>query len=305
MDSSARQDFIATEDLYSAAIPNDDFLKKFALPTPPYSPENYLPQTRHNFAIPPRRNGLQVVPEPEDLSSDLPLVLSDAQMERLTCSTIDDEYIWPAGENDFDRVESQRFQGNRVVLSAACVNEPSAEMPTEHQMMRDLSPFVASIPSQDPALGLQQVDRWHSQFSVENPALRSNQPPSEEFVPHRFDCAVSKKTRKSRRSSRQDSPPMEGDDSEDNETSRATHNVLERQRREDLKCRFQFLRDSIPELEDNDRASKVLILKKAREYVRQLFLEEERLRADKELERQRRLILLERLNCLRQGYGVM
>lgn len=98
---------------------------------------------------------------------------------------------------------------------------------------------------------------------------------------------------------------MEGDDSEDNETSRATHNVLERQRREDLKCRFQFLRDSIPELEDNDRASKVLILKKAREYVHQLFLEEERLLADKELERQRRLILLERLTCLRQGYGVM
>ena len=136
--------------------------------------------------------------------------------------------------------------------------------------------------------------------------MRLARPPSEEFVPQRFDCAASKKPRKSRRSSRQDSPPMEGDgDSEDNETSRATHNVLERQRREDLKCRFQFLRDSIPELEDNDRASKVLILKKAREYVHQLYLEEERLLADKELERQRRLILLERLECLRQGYPVM
>ncbi|XP_058949821.1 N-myc proto-oncogene protein isoform X1 [Pocillopora verrucosa] len=305
IDSSAHQDLIAAEDLYSPAFPIDDLWKKFTLPTPPYSPENYLPQTKRNFVIPPRRNGLQVVPEPEDLSSDLPLVLSDAEMERLTCSTIDDEYIWPAGENDFDRVESQRFQGNRVVHSAACVNEPSAEMATEHQMMRDLSPFVTAIPSQDSALGLPQVERWHSQFSVENPALRLNQPPSEEFVTHRLDCTVSKKPRKSRRSSRQDSPPMEGDDSEDNETSRATHNVLERQRREDLKCRFQFLRDSIPELEDNDRASKVLILKKAREYVHQLFLEEERLLADKELERQRRLILLDRLTCLRQGYGVM
>ncbi|XP_078347403.1 uncharacterized protein LOC144632597 isoform X2 [Oculina patagonica] len=308
MDSSAPQDVIVesiSEDLYNPTIPNDDFWKKFALPTPPYSPpENYLPQTvscKRNF--PPRRNGLQVVPEPEDLSSDLPLVLSDAEMERLTCSTIDDDYIWPAGEHDFDRVESQRFQGNRVVLSAACVNERSAEMATEHQMMRDLPPFVATVPNQDPALG---PDRWHAQFAVENPALRLAQPPGEEFAHQRFDCVVSKKPRKSRRSSRQDSPPMEGDDSgEDNETSRATHNVLERQRREDLKCRFQFLRDSIPDLEDNDRASKVLILKKAREYVHQLFLEEERLLADKELERQRRLILLERLSCLRQGYGVM
>lgn len=308
MDSSASQDLIVeslTEDLYNPTIPSDDIWKKFALPTPPYSPENYLPQgsCKRNFVIPSRRNGLQVVPEPEDLSSDLPLVLSDAEMERLTCSTIDDEYTWPAGESDFDRVESQRFQGDRVVLSAACVNEPSAEMATDHRMLRDLPPFVTAV---DPALAQQQVDKWHSQFAVENPAMRQARPPGEEFAPQRFgDCAASKKPRKSRRSSRQDSPPMEADDSEDNETSRATHNVLERQRREDLKCRFQYLRDSIPELEDNDRASKVLILKKAREYVHQLYLEEERLLADKELERQRRLILLERLNCLRQGYGIM
>ena len=67
--------------------------------------------------------------------------------------------------------------------------------------------------------------------------MRQARPPGEEFAPQRFgDRAVSKKPRKSRRSSRQDSPPMEADGSEDNETSRATHNVLEGQRREDLKC---------------------------------------------------------------------
>ena len=171
---SAPQDVIVdsiSEDLYNPTIPNDDFWKKFALPTPPYSPENYLPQTtscKRNFAMPPRRNGLQVVPEPEDLSSDLPLVLSDAEMERLTCSTIDEDYIWPAGEHDFDRVESQRFQGNRIVLSAACgVNESSAEMATEHQIMRELPPFASTVPNQDSALAPQQVDRWHSQFSGE------------------------------------------------------------------------------------------------------------------------------------------
>lgn len=166
MDSSATQDLVVeslTEELYNPAIPSEDYWKKFALPTPPYSPENYLSQasSKRNFAIPSRRNGLQVVPEPEDLSSDLPLVLSDAEMERLTCSTIDDEYIWPAGESDFDRVESQRFQGNRVVLSAACVSEPSAEMATDPIMLRDLPPFVAAVTNQDPALAQQQVDRWH------------------------------------------------------------------------------------------------------------------------------------------------
>ena len=145
---------------------------------------------------------------------------------------------------------------------------------------------------------------------MDNSRLGANQRPSEDFVPQRFDVVASKRPRKSRRSSRnspqrQDSVGELGEDSEDNEISRATHNVLERQRREDLKCRFQLLRDSIPELEDNDRASKVLVLKKARDYVHQLFLEEQRLLADKELERQRRLILLERLQLLRQGYAVL
>lgn len=313
MDSSTHQDVIVenlTEDLYNPSIPNDDLWRKFPLPTPPYSPENCLPQaTKRNFFIPSRKNGLQVVPEPEDLSSDLPLVLSDAEMQRLTCSTMEEEHIWPAVESDFYCVESQRFQGNRVVLSAAYLNESSAEMATDRRILLDLPSFVpAAVTNQDRTLAQQQVDvRWQSHFSGENPSMRASRHVSEEFVPQqRFDYGAIKKPRKSRRSSRQDSPPMEGvEDSEDNETSRATHNVLERQRREDLKCRFQRLRDSIPELEDNDRASKVMILKKAREYVHQLHLEEERLRADKELERQRRLILLERLNCLRQGYGVL
>lgn len=136
------------------------------------------------------------------------------------------------------------------------------------------------------------------------------QPQQDDFTPPRFDNVTStcKRTRKPRRGSR-NSPhrqeTIENDDSEDSEISRATHNVLERQRREDLKFRFQLLRDCIPELEENERAPKVAILKKSREYVHQLILEEQRLCADKELERQRRLILLERLHMLRNGYPIM
>ena len=176
MDSSTHQDLIVenlSENIYNSSIPNDDFWRKCALPTPPYSPENYLAQagSKRNFNIPSRRNGLQVVPEPEDLSSDLPgLVFSDAEMERLTCSTMDDEYIWPAGESDLDRVESQRFQGNRVVLAAPCAKEREAiaEMAAEHRMLNDLSPFITSVTSQDPTLAQQQVDaRWQPHFSGE------------------------------------------------------------------------------------------------------------------------------------------
>lgn len=134
----------------------------------------------------------------------------------------------------------------------------------------------------------------------------------DDFAPPRFENNVNasscKRTRKPRRGSRnspQRQETVENEDSEDSEISRATHNVLERQRREDLKCRFQLLRDCIPELEENERAPKVAILKKSREYVHQLILEEQRLCADKELERQRRLILLERLHMLRNGYPMM
>lgn len=95
------------------------------------------------------------------------------------------------------------------------------------------------------------------------------------------------------------------DDSEDSETTRATHNVLERKRREELKEKFQKLRDSLPELQDNDRAPKVLILKKSCEYVKYLEQEEQRLLADKELEKQRLFILLKKRQMLAQSLLAM
>ncbi|XP_028667723.1 myelocytomatosis oncogene homolog [Erpetoichthys calabaricus] len=54
------------------------------------------------------------------------------------------------------------------------------------------------------------------------------------------------------------------------EERRRTHNVMERQRRNELKNCFLRLRDNVPELSNNDKASKVNILKKARECIRSL-----------------------------------
>lgn len=58
-------------------------------------------------------------------------------------------------------------------------------------------------------------------------------------------------------------------DSEDVE-KRKEHNDLERKRRNDLKSSFQMLRKQVPDLQNNDRAPKVLILRKAAEHIRQL-----------------------------------
>lgn len=79
----------------------------------------------------------------------------------------------------------------------------------------------------------------------------------------------------------------ESDESEnDSEYTRATHNVLERKRRNDLKLKFQRLRDAVPELKDNDRAPKVSILRKSWEHIS--FLKREEARLVSELEKQKK-----------------
>jgi len=65
------------------------------------------------------------------------------------------------------------------------------------------------------------------------------------------------------------------------EEIRAAHNVLERQRREGLRTSFNNLRLEVPDLVDQERAPKVLILKKAKEYCSALQEEETKLQAEK------------------------
>ncbi|XP_072459185.1 myc proto-oncogene protein [Notamacropus eugenii] len=86
-------------------------------------------------------------------------------------------------------------------------------------------------------------------------------------------------------------------DTEEND-KRRTHNVLERQRRNELKLSFFALRDQIPELENNEKAPKVVILKKATAYIISIQAEEQKLSTESELLRKEQLQLklkLERL----------
>jgi len=66
-------------------------------------------------------------------------------------------------------------------------------------------------------------------------------------------------------------------DSEDSEGKRAQHNVLERKRRNDLKSSFFRLRDHIPDLCTQEKAAKVVILKRATDYITGLNRTEKRL----------------------------
>ncbi|XP_072514548.1 transcriptional regulator Myc-A [Salminus brasiliensis] len=89
-------------------------------------------------------------------------------------------------------------------------------------------------------------------------------------------------------------------DSEDND-KRRTHNVLERQRRNELKLSFFALRDEIPEVANNEKAAKVVILKKATECIRSMQSDEQRLLSLKEQLRRKSELLKHRLQQLRRS----
>lgn len=103
---------------------------------------------------------------------------------------------------------------------------------------------------------------------------------------------------RSKRSASGDSSPRGSSDSEDSERRR-NHNILERQRRNDLRSSFLTLRDHVPELAHNEKAAKVLILKKATEYVSSLETEEMRLHQEKDRLQARRQQLMRRLEQAR------
>lgn len=93
----------------------------------------------------------------------------------------------------------------------------------------------------------------------------------------------------------------ESDESEnDSEFTRATHNVLERKRRNDLKMKFQKLRDCVPELKDNDRAPKVSILRKSWEFISHIKQEEIKLLAELEKQKKINATLLRKLLAMNQ-----
>lgn len=88
-------------------------------------------------------------------------------------------------------------------------------------------------------------------------------------------------------------------DLEDDERRR-THNVMERQRRNELKNCFLRLRDHVPELSNNDKASKVIILKRAKESIHNLESEAQTLSQKRDRLREKQEQLKARLEQLKR-----
>ncbi|XP_065070036.1 uncharacterized protein LOC135695026 [Rhopilema esculentum] len=85
---------------------------------------------------------------------------------------------------------------------------------------------------------------------------------------------------------------------------RVLHNDVERKRRGEMHSRFQKLRESIPELENDKKAAKITILKVAKRYIRDLEEEGRKMEQIKEYEKRRNRELLNRLCGLTGTSGV-
>ena len=91
---------------------------------------------------------------------------------------------------------------------------------------------------------------------------------------------------------------------EEHEGKREQHNVLERSRRMHLKQQFDDLRLVVPDICKNDKTPKVLILKKAEEYIKDLMQEHSNLCRVKKYEHKRHEDLLARLYKIRAERNV-
>ncbi|KAM8976654.1 protein L-Myc isoform 2-T2 [Pelodytes ibericus] len=89
--------------------------------------------------------------------------------------------------------------------------------------------------------------------------------------------------------------------SSDNEdiTKRKNHNYMERKRRNDLRSRFQALREFVPGLAKSSKPSKVVVLGKATEFLQRLVTEEQELLKEKLKLRARHKQLKRRLSQLK------
>lgn len=125
------------------------------------------------------------------------------------------------------------------------------------------------------------------------PCTRSEQPAVKRL---RFDNSGGARAHRQIVASRKCTSPK-ASDSEDND-KRRTHNVLERQRRNELKLSFFALRDEVPAVANNEKAAKVVILKKATEFIVELQTEERKLLHSKEQLRKKCEHLKRRLEIL-------
>ncbi|XP_030346452.1 N-myc proto-oncogene protein [Strigops habroptila] len=185
-------------------------------------------------------------------------------------------------EIDVVTVEKRRSSSNKAVTTLTITVRPK-------------NTTFPSVRTQQNELILKRCAPIHQQhnYAAPSPYMESEEaPPQKKLkteVPRPVKPTIPPKSKSS-------SP--RNSDSEDSERRR-NHNILERQRRNDLRSSFLTLRDHVPELVKNEKAAKVVILKKATEYVHSLQAEEQKLLLEKEKLQARQEQLLKKIEYKR------
>ncbi|XP_026702297.1 N-myc proto-oncogene protein [Athene cunicularia] len=185
-------------------------------------------------------------------------------------------------EIDVVTVEKRRSSSNKAVTTLTITVRPK-------------NTTFPSVRTQQNELILKRCAPIHQQhnYAAPSPYVESEDaPPQKKLkteVPRPVKPTIQPKSKSS-------SP--RNSDSEDSERRR-NHNILERQRRNDLRSSFLTLRDHVPELVKNEKAAKVVILKKATEYVHSLQAEEQKLLLEKEKLQARQQQLLKKIEYKR------
>ncbi|NXJ05013.1 MYCN protein, partial [Odontophorus gujanensis] len=185
-------------------------------------------------------------------------------------------------EIDVVTVEKRRSSSNKAVTTLTITVRPK-------------NTTFPSVRTQQNELILKRCAPIHQQhnYAAPSPYMESEDAPPQKKLKTEVPRPVKPMIQpKSKSSSPRNS------DSEDSERRR-NHNILERQRRNDLRSSFLTLRDHVPELVKNEKAAKVVILKKATEYVHSLQAEEQKLLLEKEKLQARQQQLLKKIEYKR------
>ncbi|XP_019376311.1 PREDICTED: N-myc proto-oncogene protein isoform X2 [Gavialis gangeticus] len=185
-------------------------------------------------------------------------------------------------EIDVVTVEKRRSSSNKAVTTLTITVRPK-------------NATFATVRTQQNELILKRCAPIHQQhnYAAPSPYMETEDAPPQKKLKNEVPRPVKPVIQpKSKNSSPRNS------DSEDSERRR-NHNILERQRRNDLRSSFLTLRDHVPELVKNEKAAKVVILKKATEYVHSLQAEEHKLLLEKEKLQARQQQLLKKIEHTR------
>jgi len=296
------------EDVGDSAVPTMDIWKKFELlPTPPRSPSRSDCESPVHIDSSLVADALQIVSEILD-EDDTPGQLSQGQPDKnwtsLRSKLIQD-CMWNSLAYETLGLDLKVLTSPDDLYETPCSTPPPVEYVSSDCVdpatvfpytINDTQSLCSSHTSDsEEEIDVVTIEKPKRRLSTSSD--RSDEPPP--VKRHKPVASRSKSYSAQKKAKEAKRHISSGSDEENGESKRAVHNVLERKRRNDLKTSFHQLRAEVPELEDNERSPKVVILRKAKDYVEQLKADEAKLQKELDRENKKQKELKNKLTALR------